>query len=266
MRVFTSLIAIALALAVGLPTVNAAHIIVEDDFESYANTAAMDSVWGAANAGTLDTATGNPGQSMAHPGGVSGVQTFTATGASDADPITWSFDFLDDGAGNKRITGALRDVGGSAAGNQAFFEMGRFNSINNPETATTVSGYGIRHAFVAGSPAGASGWLTFVGNPTARVGWHTFTATIGATSATFDLDFDANGSVDATRTIAISAAAKLYNTVRFGGPSDVSSAGGGGHFDNLVISKGVHIPEPTTFALVGLGFVGACFASRRRVA
>jgi hypothetical protein len=238
-----------------------AATILMDDFESYADTAAMDAVWGAANAGTLDTAVGNPGQSMAHPGGVSGVRSLTATNPTDLMPLKWKFDFLDDGVGNKRLTGALRDVGGSAAGNQAFFEMGRFNSISNPETNTLVSGYGFRHAFVGGSPAGQAGWLTYVGNPAARVGWHRFIATIGDTSATFELDLDANGSIDASRTISIAATAKVYNLVRFGGPSDVSSAGGGGHFDNLMVSQ---IPEPSTIALAGLALIGLVFAARRK--
>jgi hypothetical protein len=140
--------------------------------------------------------------------------------------------------------------------------MGRFKSVNDPESGATVSGYAFRHAFVGGSPAGQAGWLTYVGNPTVRTGWHRFTATIGATSATFDLDFDADGSVDASRTITINAALKKYNLLRLGGPSDVSSAGGGGHFDNLSIEV---IPEPATLALLGLGLVGV-LAVRRRTA
>ena len=34
----------------------------------------------------------------------------TAT-PSDANPLVWEFDFKDDGVGNKRLTGAMRDVG-----------------------------------------------------------------------------------------------------------------------------------------------------------
>jgi hypothetical protein len=263
MRRHAFLFSVLCVFAVGSTTVHAAPIF-SDDFESYANDAAMDAVWGASNAGNLDTDDGNPnnpGNSMFHPGGVSGVHSIPLSMASDDHPIRWQFDFLDDGVGNKRLTGALRDVGGSAAGNQAFFEMGRYNSINNPETATTVAGYGFRHAFVGGSPAGASGWLTYVGNPAVQTGWHRFSAIIGATTATFRLDFGADGTIDASRTIAISGAAKKYNLLRFGGPSDVSSAGGGGHFDNLWIDV---IPEPATAALGVVGLIGICCATRRR--
>src|SRR4051812_25063890 len=111
MNLRTILTTILVALG-GAVMANAATIF-SDNFESYANTAAMQAVWGSAGAGTLDTAAGNPGQSMKHPGGVSNQHSFTATPATDINPIIWQFDFLDDAAGNKRITGALRDVGGS---------------------------------------------------------------------------------------------------------------------------------------------------------
>src|SRR3977135_1585293 len=91
-----------------------AATIFADNFESYANTAAMQTVWGSPAPGTLDTANGNPGQSLKHTGGVSNTHSIAATPATDASPLIWQFDFLDDGVGNKRFTGALRDVGGSA--------------------------------------------------------------------------------------------------------------------------------------------------------
>jgi hypothetical protein len=252
----------SILVVVGFSAMASPATIFSDNFDAYADTAAMQAVWGSTGVGTLDTAVGNLGQSMRHNGGVSNQHSITGTPATDASPVKWQFDFLDDGAGNKRLTGALRDVGGSGTGNQAFFEMGRFNSVNDPETSTTVSGYAIRTVFVGG-PSAASGWITYLGNPSARTGWHRFTATIGATSATFDLDFNADGSVDATRTVALTAGAgKLYNLVRFGGPSDVTSAGGGWNFDNLSIST-VDIPEPLSLALACLGSIGLIGIRRR---
>jgi hypothetical protein len=251
------------AAAAGVSTAADAAVIFSDNFESYADTAAMQAVWGSAGVGTLDPTTGNPGKSIkfnvATTAAVTSNQhTITGTTPSDANPITWEFDFLDDGIGNKRITGALRDVGGSGSGNQAFLEMGRFNSINDPDTGATISGYGVRTAFIGG-PSAASGWFDFAGNPAAKAGWHHFKAVLGATSATFSLDLDNNGTIDGTRTVTISDGGKLYNLVRFGGPSDVSSAGGGGNFDNLVISQ---IPEPT--ATLSLAAASGLLAIRRR--
>jgi hypothetical protein len=252
----------AIALS-GAAAVASAATIFSDNFESYADTAAMQTVWGNPAPGTLDTAAGNPGKSLKHTGGASNTHSFTGTTATDANPLVWQFDYLDDGAGNKRLSGALRDVNGSATGNNAFFEMGRYNSINDPESGTTVSGYGIRTAFVGG-PSAASGWISYVGNPLVRTGWHRFTATIGATSATFALDFIADGSIDASRTVALSnGAGKLYNLLRFGGPSDVSSAGGGGNFDNVSVST-VAVPEPASFALAALAGVALVAARRRK--
>lgn len=242
-----------------------AAVILQDNFDGYTSTSDMQSKWGSAGVGTLDTTKGNPGNSIAFANlGATAVtsnqRSISLTGPSDAQPIIWQFDFLDDGVGNKRLTGALRDVGGSGTGNQAFLEMGRFNSINDPESGTTISGYGMRTAFIGG-PSANSGWIDFVGNPAAHAGWNRFTATIGATSITFTLDFDADGTIDASRTVTVSDGGKLYNLVRFGGPSDVSSAGGGGNFDNLSITTA---PEPACFGLIAPAGMLALARRRRR--
>jgi hypothetical protein len=260
MRFFICLTASLIA-AIGVSTASAGPVFM-DDFESYADTPAMTIVW-AGSVGSLDTAVGNPGQSMLHPGGASRTHGIPGTNPTDLRPLIWKFDFLDDGVGNKRLTGALRDVGGSAAGNQAFFEMGRYNAIGQPEGGPNVSGYGIRHAFVGGIPAGAGGWMTYVGNPGVQTGWHQFIATIGDTFATFDLDLQKDGIIDGSRTITIAAAGKVYNLLRFGGPSDVSSPGGGGNFDNVMVSV---VPEPASLALVALAMTALALGGRRRSA
>jgi hypothetical protein len=115
--------------------------------------------------------------------------------------------------------------------------MGRYNSIFNPDTATLVSGYGVRTAFLGG-PADAAGWLTFETNPSQQPGWHTFTAIIGETNILWQLDLQADGVADAIRhTPLADGANRAYNVARFGGPSDVASAGGALNFDNLSIDQ-----------------------------
>lgn len=235
-----------------------AALLLSDDFESYADTDALNAAWNepATGAGTLDDANGNPGQSLSHPGGVTQKRTFAATVATDAVPIVWEFDLLDDGVGDKRITGGLRDDGGGA-GLNSILEMGRYNDIADPESMTTVSGYGIRTVFIGGDPPN---WVTFNGNPAVVAGWHHFKATIGASSILFELDLGDDGTVDASRTVTTTTGAGIaYNVARFGGPSDLSSAGGGVNFDNLSIQ----IPEPATASLVCLAALGL-IASRRR--
>lgn len=223
-----------------------AGVLLTDDFESYADTAALQAVWNdqAGGLGTLDGANGNPGNSMAHPGGTTSNRVFAATVPTDAEPIIWEFDFLDDGVGNKRLTGGLRDNGGGA-GLNSLLEMGRYNNLVVPEGGANVSGYGVRTVFIDGLPAG---WVAFEGTPAVQQGWHNFKATIRASDILFELDLGDDGTVDAVRTITTSAGAGIgYNVARFGGPSNLSSPGGGGNFDNLVIRQ---VPEPTTGCLL----------------
>jgi hypothetical protein len=259
MRVRAYLIAVSLVLAGGFAAAHGGTLLV-DDFESYADTTAMNAAWNepAIGVGTLDTANGNPGQSMDHPGGTTNKRLFPATVPTDAAPIIWEFDFFDDAEGNKRVTGGLRDNGGGA-GLNSILEMGRYNDIADPESATTVSGYGVRTVFIGGDPPN---WVSFAGNPAVEEGWHHMRATIGASSILFELDLGDDGSVDASRLVNTPSGSGIaYNVARLGGPSDLSSPGGSLKFDNLSI---VQIPEPTTTVVTVLGLLGIVAAARRR--
>lgn len=231
---------------------SAGTILFSDDFESYANRAALfaPGAWGdlsAAPAAAADLVTvgGNPGQYATHPGGATGRHQFGPAAANDG-AIIWEFDYRDGGtSNNKRVTGGLRVLNGLP-----LLEMGIHNSNFLPETGGLVAGYAVRTVNVGG-PGDASGWIAFPGNPAVRAGWHHFRATINPTSILFELDFNDDGTVDASRLVNTPTAGAVgWSGARFGGPSDVSSAGGGADFDNYSITQ---IPEPTTLALLALG-------------
>ncbi|RMF80679.1 MAG: PEP-CTERM sorting domain-containing protein [Planctomycetota bacterium] len=232
-----------------------------DDFESYADTAAMASpgAWGDDQdagqppLGVLMNSGGNPGQYMHHPAGETNRHVIAPMFPSDAQPILWEFDFLDDGtSANKRITGGLRDNGGGASLN-SILEMGHHNGQPWPEGGgVTVGGYAVRTVFIGGNPGN---WVAFDTNPPVVAGWHHFSATIGATSILFELDLFNDGIVDGQRLVTTNDTSGIgYNILRLGGPSDLSSAGGGGGFDNVSIQQ---IPEPSALALLALGGLAA---------
>ncbi len=239
----------ALAVSVfGYTSASSAVTLLYDDFETYADTTEMNAVWneGGTGLGTLDTTVGDPSQSMLHPGGTTNNRAFTGTDPDDLDPIVWEFDFFDDGsdllteppAPNKRLTSGLRtDAGGASL--ESILEMGRYNNLLVPEGGPNISGYGVRTVFIAGDPAD---WVAFVdglGQPIpVEQGWHHFRATISFSQIEFEVDLQKNGSIDGTRTITTSDGGHTYNVVRLGGPSNVSSAGGSGNFDNVIIRTG----------------------------
>jgi hypothetical protein len=221
-------------------------VIFSDDFESYANTAAMNAVgaWGdassTANPGTLATAVGNPGQSMLHPGGATAKHIFAETTPTDTSPLVWEFDFFWDGSGNKRISGGLRDNG--VGSNAALLELGFYNAT------AEGSGFAYRTALLAGS----TNWHEFPNQTLASANtWLNFKATIGASSTLFEVSGDLGNS---SASVPINSSAITYDILRFGGPSDLSSAGGGANFDNVSVSV---VPEPASHGLLALAAVPA---------
>lgn len=247
-RVFSQAIAV-LACALLTSTVANATTIFSDDFESYADTTAMQAVWGAAGAGTLDGAFGNPGQSMAHPGGVDNIVTVPVQQATAAQPLVYSADIYDDGtAANKRFTAGLR-----FSGVANLLEMGMYNDPNH---------YAIR-AVLPGP-----NWIAFdnivddAGNPIDNepiVGWHRFQLVHDGSNATFTLDLGATGIINSTIVAPAAWHPNGVDSIRLGGPSSLSSPGGGGFFDNVSLST---VPEPTTLLLVSIACFG--FFTRRR--
>jgi len=229
-----------------LLSVASAQVIINETFESYANTLAMQATW-VGTLGTLDPSFGNLGQSAFHPGGTVNSFTGFSIAPSGTQYIKLSADIYDDAtSANKRITVGLR------TGADPLFEMGMYNSPSH---------YSTRVLNFSGSP----NWVaipaqgSFVNAPVA--GWHHWTAEIYNDHTTVSLDLFGDGILDATYTTAGPASANPFTDLRFGGPSNLSSAGGGAWFDNIRLEV-VQVPEPSslTLGVIGLGLL----AWRRR--
>ncbi len=258
------LFAIAL-MASGLLTLSAANAatIFSDDFESYADTAAMNGVWSNGGSATLDTALGNPGNSMNHPGtsgSFSGGNT-NSVSIAPIDPVgaeilSYSVDIYDDGtSANKRASAGIRQA--SPATN--LLEMGVYNNPNHYAYRTVLFGSGDTN-WVAFSGLVDDSGASIENVPVA--GWHRFNVDITDTSVTFTLDLNADGNINATAVVPVTDNDDFtgYDILRLGGPSDVSSPGGGVNFDNVSLTM---IPEPTTGCLLLVASMGLAAIRRR---
>ncbi len=234
---------VAVFLTASYSTLSLGATIFSDNFESYANTAAMQAVWGAAGLGTLDTAFGNPGQSMRHPGGTDNIVTVPVQQASASTPLVYTADIYDDGtSANKRLTAGLR-----FSGVANLIEMGMYNSPNH---------YAVRAVLPGPSWVAFAGMTDDAGNPINNapvVGWHRYQVTLDGSNATFTIDLGSTGIINGTAVLAAAWNPAGVDQIRLGGPSNLSSAGGGGNFDNVSL---VSIPEPASFMLMGVAFVG----------
>lgn len=258
----------SLALVVGLALSSAqAALIVNENFDSYADSAAMKAVWGGAgNLGTLDTSLSySPSNSAFHPGGVvnvyqPGIGTVTPTATHDVRLRAQIYDNAL--VANDRVTVGLR------TGAAPLFEMGRYNDWA-PLPATPVHTYGIRGLSLGNGITPSPGWKPFLigGNPIpATAGWHTYAAIFSIVDGlTVTLDLNSNGTIDSTLHFAGDGTSAFGNftDLRFGGPSNLASAGGGANFDNIRLGY-YAVPEPASLALVGLMGLGlACVRTRR---
>lgn len=259
-----NLFAAAAAIACASQVAFATTILVNESFDTYADTAAMKLVWGGAgNLGTLDTTLSySPNNSAAHPGGAvniyqPGIGSATPTAALD---MVLSAKIYDNAlVANDRVTVGLR------TGAAPLFEMGRYNDWT-PLPALPVHTYGIRGLSLGNGITPSPGWKPFLigGNPIApTVGWHSYEATFSiATGLTVTLDLTSDGTIDSTLQFTGDGATAFGNftELRFGGPSGLSSTGGGANFDDIRLAL---VPEPTSLVLAGLlGAVVGCMRTR----
>lgn len=217
------------------------QIIVNEDFESYASDADLISAW-SGGAGTLDTANGfNSSQSAFHPAGT--VNSFAAgigvANATTTHDLVLTGRIYDDAvAGNDRVTIGMR------GGPFPLFEMGRYNSYDSPTTGE-FDVYGVRINTIGngiptpGDFTPSNGWVAFpdsIGDAfPSTEGWHTYEATFSLSGITIELDLLSDGTIDSTLNYAgdESGYAGGFTDLRFGGPSNLASAGGGANFDDI---------------------------------
>lgn len=237
-------------------------VIVDEDFESYADNAALYAVWGPSNAAgelvdetftefiTLDDidpqdvgarAFPNGGQGVEHIGGsVLEYQLPLGDGSlvpTETESIVLQGDIFDIGAiGNKRMSIGLR----SSTPNN-LVELGHWNSdprelahrailFESPPTAEQPNWQFYELPVELDRPDDADDVTTLADLGEA---WHTHRVTITPTTLTYEIDLLRDGldaatgeaGFDSSITYDVTSFATGYDSLRIGGPSGVSSAG-----------------------------------------
>lgn len=255
--------AISLAIA-SIGTFANAAILLQDNFDSYADQAAFQAAWpavGAQPSGTLSTA-----QAASSPNSVLiGLGTATAdsprNGRSFAESglpsptnvIRFSFDFFDSDAAAApyRNFANLQDST-AASGSGQLIALGLNNTLS-------AAGGNYYHARILGFNSGAFFKLDDGGASTLRsTGWHNLAVEISDTNFTFFVDGILAKTVPNTYTL------RSYDHVRLGAGFTSARIA---YYDNVLVQTfdPTEIPEPSTIALTGLALVGLTFAARRRV-
>ncbi len=227
-----------------------AQVIVNEDFESYADTAAMDAKWDnvGTGLGVLVNTNGFTGNSAYHPGGA--VNQWKGSTFSIAPSATHNIvlrgDIFNVSGTDGRQTIGLR-VGTD------IFEMGHYNA------APVLQQFGIRVNSIY-SGGGTGGYLGF-DNATETLGWNRFEAVFTLTEVTVTLDLGIDGTIDHTIVSSGLPGFTAFTDLRFGGPSGNTSAEPA-WYDNIYLAV-VPVPEPASGAMLGLGL--AAFVGLRRM-
>ena len=221
-----------------------------DTFDTYADDLALGTVWMGGDTapepngeGLVTTRFYSPAKSLWHSVGYPTAiprryHYFAAPGEElnpdDADPIVIKFRVYCDGLTNKRATVELvadaqpvtETPWGTNATTDAWIELGQYNSGVNQDY------FQLRTVNLTGP-----GWVNIPNGPRNRAtpGWHLIRAEIRASDIRVSVD---GGPVDTwTFGNPAAVAARQFNVVAVGGPSGLTSAGGGLWVDDLQISR-----------------------------
>lgn len=250
--------------------VGQANVIINDNFDGYANQAAFEAVWipSGTSGSLVSDVSYSAANSIRNP--ASGTRrndlTFSASTATDiiatnANPLVWSYRFYDDPAnivlaGNTlgRTYGQLlgRNSGGTL--NQ-LLSIGLQNSnapkASNGVTSTTAELRQYYHVRIAFSPG--PNWIVLDNLAPRSAGWHEMKAVIGSTQVQYFI----NGVSAGTWNYASSEGAVRWYQARIGSGLSTLAAS---NFDDYRLEV---VPEPSTLALSAVGVMGV-LAYRRR--
>jgi len=214
-----------------------ALVLIQDDFESYTDTASLDPPWVLAVGTTADSYLDTTDNGPTWPGEQCVTHTavaarrdnssFAPTEPMGGEYLVWAFDF-EDTVGD---TAMPRQYGQLLAGSGGLSELISMGQYNAPPSVATY--YQARVAF------GGPNWFNL--NTVRTPGWHRFEAHIYAGT----VDFYVDGALD---TAGVTHAGGDWYQARIG--SGLSSTGGEASYDNYLLEL---VPEPGSLALLMLG-------------
>ncbi len=251
------------------PSLGQAQLLVNENFDGYADQAAFQAAWPVV--GALPSGTLTPAQAVSAPNSIFNVgtttaaaamrnqHTFTETGVASAfASITFSFDFFDGNAAASpyRSHANLQDSTGPTSYGQ-LIAMG----LNNNQTSAANGGnfYMARILGYTSTDTSATSGSFFklndVGAPVRSDGWHNLAVVIS------DLDFKFYVDGLLSKTVVQTGTLRSYEHIRLG--SGLSNAGVDSYFDNVRVEV-TPVPEPSIAALFGIGLSGLIAFRRSR--